>query len=299
MHCLLTGASGFLGRILFEEFRKSHIVSTLSRNGSDFNVSLDKEIPIFDLYFDIVVHCAGKAHIIEKNSIEDQEFYKVNVQGTRNLLNALVKSGIPKYFVFISSVSVYGLNSGVLINENTSLLAKDAYGKSKIEAEKVVLEWCGHHNVVCSILRLPLIAGSNPPGNLRLMINGIKKWYYFNIGGGNARKSIVLADDVAKTIFKIKDLGGVYNLTDRYNPTIAEISDYISINLGARKVRSIPYWIIFLFAKIGDLPFCKLPINTIKLKKLTTDLTFDDSKAVDAFGWSPSPVLNQINIFNI
>ena len=50
-------------------------------------------------------------------------------------MRGLEKSGVPKKFVFVSSVSVYGLDAGANINEEYPLLAKDAYGKSKIEAE--------------------------------------------------------------------------------------------------------------------------------------------------------------------
>lgn len=295
MRCLLTGATGFLGAILLDELRKSNIVVSLSRNRSDYNISLEKEVPHFVTNFDLVVHCAGKAHSIEKNDIEQNEFHKVNVEGTVNLLEALVKSGTPKYFVFISSVSVYGLNSGVRINENTNLRATDPYGKSKIEAERIILEWCKNHKVVCSILRLPLIAGPNPKGNLGDMINGINKGYYFNIAGGKVKKSIVLADDVAKFILKIKGIGGIYNLTDGCHPTLAEISNYISCNLGKSGVKNMPYFLAYLLAKIGDFIGNKFPLNSTKLKKLTSELTFDDRKAVISFGWSPSPVINKNN----
>lgn len=44
------------------------------------------------------------------------------------------------------------------------------------------------HNVVCTILRLPLLVGTNPPGNLGAMIKGIARGYYFNIGGGKSKK---------------------------------------------------------------------------------------------------------------
>ena len=68
-----------------------------------------------------------------------------------------------------------------MYSENSDLLAKDPYGRSKIEAEAMIIEWAQKHAVKFLILRLPLIAGINPPGNLGSMINGIKKGFYFNI----------------------------------------------------------------------------------------------------------------------
>ncbi|RYE11955.1 MAG: NAD-dependent epimerase/dehydratase family protein, partial [Rickettsiales bacterium] len=191
---------------------------------------------------------------------------------------------------------VYGKDTGTCIGENTSLLAKDPYGESKILAEKLIQNWCLKNSVICTILRLPLLAGSNPPGNLALMIKGIKLGYYCNIAGGKAQKSIVLAEDVAKIIPIVANIGGVYNLTDRYHPTFLELSELIAQQLGKSKPLNIPQWIANLMAKVGDLLSSKAPINSKKLSKITSDLTFDDSKAVAAFGWNPTPVLNGFKI---
>lgn len=53
----------------------------------------------------------------------------------------------------------------------------------------------------------------------------------------------------------------------------------------------MPYWLALIVGKIGDLIGNNAPLNTIKLKKIISDLTFDDSKARRAFGWEPTPVL--------
>jgi hypothetical protein len=56
------------------------------------------------------------------------------------------------------------------------------------------------NNVICTILRLPLIVGENPPGNLGNMIKSIKKRHFFLIKNNNSQKSMVLAKDVANYI---------------------------------------------------------------------------------------------------
>ena len=89
---------------------------------------------------------------------------------------------MPGLFVFISSVSVYGLEFGTGIDEANPLLAKDAYGKSKIAAEQLITSWGIKTAVPVVILRLPLVAGPNPPGNLGDMIKAIQAGYYFRIG---------------------------------------------------------------------------------------------------------------------
>jgi nucleoside-diphosphate-sugar epimerase len=294
MNCLLTGANGFLGKHIVEELKVKLI--TLGRNSqSNIIVDLSKEIPLLPMV-DLVIHSAGKAHSVPKTDVEKQSFFDVNVKGTENLLKGLEKAGLPKQFVFISSVSVYGVISGNDIKEEYSLMAKDPYGTSKILAEKLVQDWCAKNNIICTILRLPLVIGTNPPGNLGAMIHGIRKGFYFNIAGGSAKKSMVLADDISKILLKAAQVGGIYNLTDGYHPNFYEMSHLISKQLGKGKVNNMPIWMAKILAFFGDIMGSKFPINSDKLNKLNATLTFDDSKARRSFGWNPQAVLNEFKI---
>jgi nucleoside-diphosphate-sugar epimerase len=297
MKILVTGSNGFLGNLLVKAFSKCYEVFQLSRKNSDYNFDLEKSIPGFDNKFDLVIHAAGKAHSVPKTSLEKQVFFDVNFKGTQNLLQGIDESqSLPKAFIFISTVAVYGKENGINISEDAPLLAKDPYGLSKIQAEQLVLDWSKKHNVICTILRLPLLAGQNPTGNLGAMIKGIQKGYYFNIALGKAKKSMVLAEDVARSILKVAEIGGIYNLTDGYHPSFAELSNHISIQFCKEKPMNMPLWLAKTIANFGDLLGSKAPLNTNKLKKITSDLTFDDSKAREAFGWNPTPVLEGFKI---
>ena len=118
MNILLTGATGFLGSIIYKHLhRLNYQITTLGRSKAHVNCALDKSVPGFNQAFDLVVHSAGKAHSIPKTEKEKSEFFKVNVDGTLNLLRGL-ENALPKALVFISSVSVYGLANGELINES-------------------------------------------------------------------------------------------------------------------------------------------------------------------------------------
>ena len=287
---LLTGSNGFLGHYIYKYIKNYFVVSTLTRSKGDYKINLEQEIPNFSEQYEIVIHAAGKAHTNPKSNQEIASFYNINVIGTKNLLEGLSKS-LPKQFVFISSVSVYGLIEGLNINETAPLLAEDPYGKSKIDAENLIKNWCEENNVICTILRLPLIVGVNPPGNLGSLIRGIKKRYYFNIGGGKAKKSMVLATDIAKFILNAAQVGGTYNLTDGIHPTFKELSNYIVSQLGKSYIPNLPLSIAKQLAFAGDIIGDRFPINSNKLSKITSTLTFDDSKARAAFGWDPTPVL--------
>jgi len=293
---LITGSNGFLGTLIKKEFYDYNIFD-LNRNNGSYHCSLQNEVPVFHQIFDLIVHSAGKAHVVPRSESEKKEFYDVNVLGTLNLLRGLEKSGLPKMFVFISSVAVYGQEIGNDISEEHALLAKDPYGLSKIEAEKLIQKWCEDNNIICSILRLPLLVGKRPPGNLGAMIKAIQKGYYFNIGGGKAKKSMVLAKDIPSFILKVATIGGIYNLTDGVNPSFSELSREISIK--KKHQFNLPLSLARIIGKFGDVLGNKSPINSLKVKKITSDLTFNDSKARKFLDWNPEPVLDYLKRENL
>jgi nucleoside-diphosphate-sugar epimerase len=297
---LLTGASGFLGKAISEYLALQQAkVLTIGREATNNIIcDLSVEIPRINTNnVELVIHAAGKAHSIPKSMDEKQGFFDVNLTGTLNLLKGIEKlHQLPKFFVFISSVAVYGQETGENISEQALLKAKDPYGLSKIQAEELVIQWCNKNKVICTILRLPLLAGANPPGNLGAMIKGIQKGYYFNIACGKAKKSIVLASDVSNVITKVAIIGGIYNLTDGYHPSFAELSNTIAEQFHKPNPFNIPLWLAQLIAKFGDVMGNNAPLNSAKLKKITSNLTFDDSKARNAFGFHPTPVLKGFKI---
>jgi nucleoside-diphosphate-sugar epimerase len=286
---LLTGSSGFLGNYIYQELSIFNVSVLNRQTQGNYCIDLAENVPNFNSNFDLIIHNAGLAH----TAIGD--FQKINVQGIRNLLKGLSQSP-PRYFVFISSVSVYGKISGELLSETCPILAVDPYGMSKIQAEAEILEWCDYHGVICTILRLPLVVGQNPPGNLGAMIKGIRNGYYMNIGGGNARKSMVLAEDVAKFILPASRVGGIYNLTDGVHPTFNQLSHLIAKQLNKKWVINIPFFLAKMMAWAGNILGSNSPINSDKLAKITSTLTFDDSLARSKFGWSPKPVIQHFRI---
>jgi len=293
---LLTGGSGFFAKEFVKNVSSDYAIKTLGRNkANDICCDLVTDKPSFTGTFDIIVHAAGKAHFNARTPLEEKDFFDVNLLGTSNLLAALEGCAVlPTSFVFISSVSVYGAQTGLFINEECPLNAQDPYGVSKIKAELAIIEWCQRHNVTCSILRLPLLVGSNPPGNLGNMIKGIKKGYYLNIAGGKAKKSMVLASDIATIIPSAAEIGGIYNLTDGYHPSFKELSNAIAEKFKRKAPINIPLRLAKTLAKLGDLIGPNSPFNTIKLHKILSDLTFDDEKARIHLGWKPSRVLDHL-----
>lgn len=294
---LFTGASGFLGYSIKPILRKVYEVDTIGlKDVDDIKINIANQIPSLKSYYNIVFHAAGKAHVIPRTKEEVQAFYDVNLQGTKNLCAALEKVGVPKSFIFVSTVAVYGCEEGENIDESHPLNGNTPYALSKIQAEQFLTEWCNKNGVVLGILRPSLIAGPNPPGNLGAMIAGIKSGKYLNIGGGNARKSVLMVNDIPVLINLLKDKGGVFNVCDDSNPSFKELEESIALQLGGKKIIGIPLWFATICAKVGDMLGSKAPINTLKLSKITNSLTFSNAKAKKELGWQPMDVVSNFKI---
>lgn len=139
--------------------------------------------------FDVVFHVAGIAHIKESKD-KEQLYYKVN----RDLAISVAKkakSMMVKQFVFMSSMSVYGLLfSNELVGIETSCMPNTYYGKSKYEAEKM-LEKLGNATFKICIIRPPMVYGDNSPGNLSKLFKVVKKVHIFPMYH-NQRSSITV-----------------------------------------------------------------------------------------------------------
>ena len=295
---LFTGATGFLGNNILPLLQEKYDVDTLALDeNANYNVNLVKDDIILRKKYDIVLHAAGKAHVVPKSDAEIKLFYDINLEGTKKICEALEKSRIPKSFIFISTVAVYGCEIGDLIDETHPLNGDSPYADSKKQAEVFLQEWCEKNNVVLTILRPSLLAGKNPPGNLGAMIKGIKTGRYLSICGGQSRKSVAMAEDIAKVVPICENKGGIFNLCDSYQPTFHELEELISKQLGKSKPLNVPYWIAICMAKIGDLLGKKAPINTYKLQKITKDLTFSNEKIKRELGYEPTDVLSNFKIY--
>lgn len=276
---------------------KSYDVHTIGlTDEDDIKINMAKEVPPINTHYDVVLHAAGKAHVVPRTEEEKKVFYDVNYQGTVNLCKALEAAGIPRALVFISTVAVYGCEFGEGITEDHPLDGTSPYAESKRMAEEYLTDWCKKQGVVLGILRPSLLAGRRAPGNLGAMVAGIEKGFYFNIAGGKVRKSVLMAEDIARLLPLLEEKGGVYNVCDTYQPTFGEISCSVAKQLGKRKPISIPYWMAWCMAKVGDLLGSKAPINSYKLEKMTKSLTFSNEKARRELGWEPLDVLGNYKI---
>lgn len=294
---LFTGGTGFLGNNVKPILDKIYEVTTIGITEIDnIKANLVTGVPDLQEHYDVVLHAAGKAHIYPKTKAEIKAFYDVNYEGTVNLCKALEKVGVPKSLIFISTLDVYGLAVGEGIDETYPKNPTTHYAISKLQSEEYLIKWAEEKEVILGILRPSLMVGPNPPGNLKAMINGIKKGYYVNIAGGHTRKSLMMIHDIANLVPKIENVGGIYNVCDNHHPSYSELSECISKQLGKKHMPlSIPYWVAWCMAKVGDFVGV-LPIDSHRLEQLTKSNTYSNEKAKKFLNWEPLDVIENFKI---
>jgi nucleoside-diphosphate-sugar epimerase len=286
MKIALTGHTGFLGSYLKRVLLDRDVeVMRLGRGAdSDWHFDLGSGVNDFPRKeegteaIDLVIHAAGLAHRVPKTEAEKQQFFDINVEGTRRLLRALKDSGhVPKRFVFISTIAVYGepMDADVCVppyprEADLEQLDLTPYGWSKWKAEQLVRDWCRQEGVEAFIWRLPLIVGENAPGNLGAMEKAIRKGYYFRIGNSYARmRYYVEIEALGSCVFALLDgkgaEAGTFNVISG-EKSYGDFEDEIASKYG-KKVRSIPLWMVRLAAKVGDV-VPGFPLNSYRLRKL-------------------------------
>lgn len=291
---LLTGHTGFLGSVIYKELKKSFDLVTLGRDIScDYRVDFFNWDGTLDIKqsIDTIVHVAGLAHNKAKNQ---KELFDVNTTSVKHLL-AIAKENNVKSLIYISSTAVYGKIYGLDISENTSWLGKSDFSISKIEAEKVI-ESCNLDSKL--ILRLPLVVGPKPPGNLGRLSSSISSDSHIYLSGNLAQKSVVFASDVASFIShwlsESKKESGTINLCNQAAPTFNWIENAIAESGGYSYRIRIP--IKFLWKAVNWMK-AKFNISIPLVGKLFYPLTFSDQLAREKFGYTSKP-LNQTTFTN-
>src|SRR5262245_3644951 len=293
---LITGASGFLGSYIASAWRDSGAeVASLGRSAAnDIRCDLRAVAPdMATRTFDTVIHCAGKAHSIPRKSDGVKDFFRTNVDGTNNLLRSLANlKAQPERIIFVSSVAVYGKDDGVGIDETAPLGGTTPYAASKIQAEVAIQDWADENQIAYFNLRPALVVGADPPGNLGALNAKIGRGRYIRIANNKARKSLVLAADVARLTLALDNESGAYNLTDRVDPEFCEIESAIAESHEKRLGWQVSSSILKMICRAGSL--AALPINDDLYRKMTSPLTFSSDLAVKRLGWQPTSCLDFI-----
>jgi nucleoside-diphosphate-sugar epimerase len=318
---LVTGATGFIGFHLVRELSNSGAsVTCLVRPTSDTK-TLESFNPAFasgdvlqkDTLLeptsnaDVVIHLVGA-----QESFHPQDYYDMNVGGTRNLVEACATSDIPPIFVYVSSLTAAGPSlKGDLLTERNAPSPISHYGRSKLAAEEVVRAWA--HEVPSTIIRPPMVFGERDV-DMYQMFQAINLGLHPILPPKGSRYTVIHAEDLVQGLISAARNGerinadapvdptgtGVYYIGADSHPTYKELGELISAGLGRKRVLmfQVPRTITWIVASIYELGS--------RIRRKPSIVSFDKArdafagswvcsseKAVEQLGFKPSKSIEQ------
>lgn len=269
MNILITGASGFIGSfIVSEALRRGMEVWAAVRRTSSRKYLTDPRIHFVELNldsreemvgqlrglsFDYVVHAAGATKCLHAD-----DFFRINTEGTRNLVNALRDTEMPlRRFVYVSSLSVYGPVRETQpygeIMETDTPQPNTAYGRSKLESERFLDSLT---DFPCVTLRPTGVYGPRERDYF-LMAKSIKGHTDFSVGYKPQDLTFVYVEDVVQAVFLAIERGRngrKYFLSDGRVYSSRTFSDLIHRELGRPWLLRVkaPIWVLRVVTFFGE-----------------------------------------------
>ena len=290
---LFIGASGFVGTRLTDITKADFILKIFDKQQSPFfpelttlgDVRNPKELGnALQGQEAVVLLAAEHRDDVSPTSL----YYDVNVQGTKNVLEAMDKNEV-KEIIFTSSVAVYGLNK-TNPNESHSADPFNHYGKSKWQAEEVLREWYNKdpENRSLTIIRPTVIFGERNRGNVYNLLKQIASGKFLMIGKGINYKSMAYVGNVAAFIRYL--LNGtkpgyeVYNYIDKPDLNMNELVNQVEKSLSKKiPATHFPYWLGMLggfgFDVLSKLTGKKFAVSSVRVRKFCATTKFDATKA--------------------
>lgn len=293
MKWAVTGGSGFLGLHLAPRLQADgHAVRSLDLEpqpvpGVDARVG-DVRVRADARWVatgaDVLVHAAAALPIRRSGS----QLRSVNVAGTQTVLEEAAKAGVRRA-ILISSAVVYGLQ-GAPLREDATPVPIEAYGRSKLEAERV---WsAGGHRIETVILRPTAFVGPGRLGVFGLLFEWIREGRrIYTIGPGTNRYQLLAVEDLVEAVVAAADwpvAGETYNLgATRFGTVADDLRELIAQAGSGSRVTPLPAAPAKLV--LGALAAARLsPLGSWHVRSADTDFVVDVSKARRELAWAPA-----------
>lgn len=308
MRVLITGGTGFIGsRLALACLRRGFRVTVLgqennaaearnrqlieSKGGQFVSAAVTDPECISQAVrgIDAVYHLAAAQH---EANVPDMRFWQVNVEGTRNVLEASVRAGI-KRFVHGSTIGVYGSLSGE-IDENSPVNPDNIYGVTKLEGERLALSYRGKLPVV--VIRISETYG---PGDYRLLklFKAIRKGMFFMLGDGTNKHHLIYIDDLIEGLLLAavveEAVGKVFVLSGEAPLTTAQMVEIIARELDKKLSRlRVPISPLIAIARLTEAVFKPLgiqpPLHRRRLDFFHKSFVFSVREAESVLRFAPS-----------
>jgi nucleoside-diphosphate-sugar epimerase len=299
---LVTGAAGFLGRIVADHLStEGNQVRRMVRRADP---ALRGDVITADLLdrpaltnavrgIDVIVHLGGRAHIMRRERGSDAAFLRTNVDGTQLLLEEASQAGVGT-FIFFSSVKAVGEMNVAPWSEDVVPRPVDPYGVSKLKAEDLVREYGSRTGMRTAILRLPLAYGQGMKGNMIRLFDAVRRGFPLPLLNVRNRRSMVFSGNVAEAVSSILRSPGAFGETffvsDGTDLSTPELLRVVGSALGKKpNLFPMPQSILTTIGRFGDVigRGRAFPANSDIVQRLTGSLTVDISKLRALTGYRP------------
>lgn len=300
---LISGNTGFIGSNLTKKLADHELCgidiintgSVLKHYGWE-NIDECNEQQIF-------IHLAGIAHDTS-NVFSEKEYFDINVGLTQKIFQQFLKSSASKFIFFSSVKAVKDSFEGQLLNEEVFPNPETAYGRSKLEAERYILnefeKWKEDENArgkdykwkKIYILRPCMIHGPGNKGNLNLLFKFQQRGLPWPLGDFENIRSFCSLGNIMYVIRRLIDddiESGIYHIADDDPISTNDIIKLMASLLNKKIfILKIPQGIIKLVANAGDL--IKIPLNNERLRRLTESYVVSNQKLKNALGIEKMPI---------
>jgi farnesol dehydrogenase len=319
MKYFVTGANGFIGSRLVERLLDAdHKVMCLVRSPEKAIklVNAGAETVVGDLHStdilaegmqgcDCVFHLAAYAKPWSKDKSLP---FRINVEGTANVLKAALQSGVPR-FVFTSSAAVIGPSgTGMTVDENTVRIAPyfNEYEETKAKAESLVKEYAGRglHTVIVNPTR---VFGPGPLSESNAVTKMLKAYckgtWRILPGDGKRSGNYTFIDDMVTGHLLAAEKG---NPGERYilggtNLSFHDLFDIFAKSCGRKRIL-VPFPVSLMKMTANFLEFQQKittlppPITSPWVKKYLEDWNLSSDKAIRELGYSITPVQKAVDL---
>ncbi len=293
--CLITGASGFVGRHLFQRMDllglpvRGASRQALGATGDWVQVdvrggSTDWRAALLDC--DSVVHAAGRAHVLKEQACDPLALFReANVDVTLALAEQALMMGV-KRFVFISSIGVSGnvTSTGQPFTEQQRPQPHAPYAVSKLEAEQALTRLLAGTSMELVIVRPPLVYASHAPGNFARLLGLVHRRLPLPFGSvENARSMVALENLVDFLMCCLRHpsaAGQTFLVADGEDLSTAELIRVLADGMGhTPRLVPVPTALLALGARLTG--------RMSMYQQLCLSLQVDTSKARSLLGWRP------------
>lgn len=304
---LVTGANGYVGQVIVELLVAKGIpVRAMVRdlaNAKELQKLSGVEIVVGDIrnLEDLKKACLGVygifhiAAIFRQANFPESVFYDINAQGTKNVFDVAIESGV-KRIIHCSTGGVLGHIANPPGNENSPYNPGDMYQRTKLEGEKIAMQFFKEGKIGGVVIRPAMIYGPGDTRNLKLF-KMIAHNRFFYVGDGQTHVHFVDVRDLAKAFLLAMEKVDV-NAQIYHIPGEKAVPLQVMVELVANHLKVAKPWIhlpIKPVQLLGSLceaicvPFgIQPPIYRRRVDFFTKNRHFDGSKAQRELGYQPA-----------